>query len=423
LWGDFAWQMKERATQPVMQVMLRQFQASDVLNGFLILSLPSMIGLFLTPIISYHSDRHRGRWGRRIPYLLITAPLTTLAMTGMAFSPWIGAWLNHWLGHGPESLNLTVILVLGVCWTLLDFATVVATALFGALVNDVVPRELIGRFYGLFRVVSLGAGIIFNNFVIGHAKENYVPIVLAIGLLFGVGITMMCLCVKEGEYPPPPAPVPGARRGFFAAVRTYARECFSKPHYLWIFAAMALAQLAFGPVNLFSIYAAGSFGLSLEAYGKYIVFTYLCSLTLAYPLGWLADRFHPLRMALVSLGAYAMLMATGYFGIVGPKSFGMVFLVHGVVSGCYFTGAAALGQMLLPKLKFAEYASASALLIALGNIILGPAMGGLLDRLGHDYRYTFAVGGVIALLGFGATLVVYRRFMALGGPRGYVAPE
>ena len=66
---------------------------------------------------------------------------------------------------------------------------------------------------------------------------------------------------------------------------------------------------------------------------------------------------------------------------------------------------------------------AAALLIALGNIILGPAMGWLLDRLGHDYRYTFAVGGVIALLGFGATLVVYRRFMALGGPRGYVAPE
>jgi MFS family permease len=174
---------------------------------------------------------------------------------------------------------------------------------------------------------------------------------------------------------------------------------------------------------LFSIYAAGSFGLSLETYGKYIVVTYLCSLTLAYPLGWLADKFHPVRMALFSLGAYATLMAIGYFGIVGPKSFGVVFLVHGVVSGCYFTGAAALGQMLLPKLKFAEYASASALLIALGNIVLGPAMGGLLDKLGHDYRYTFAVGGVIALLGFGATLVVYRRFMALGGPKGYVAPE
>ena len=423
LLGDFAWQMKERGTQPVVQVMLRQFQASDFLTGFLVLSLPAVIGIFLTPIISYHSDRHRGRWGRRIPYLLFTAPLTTLAMAGMAFSPWIGAWLNRQLGHGPESLNLTVILVLGVCWTLLDIATVVATALFGALVNDVVPRELIGRFYGLFRVVSLLAGILFNNFVIGHAREHYILILAGIGLLFGAGITLMCLRVKEGDYPPPPEPVPGQRRGFIVAVKAYARDCFTKPYYLWVFAAMALAQLAFGPVNLFAIYAASSFGLSLEAYGKYVAVTYICSLLLAYPLGWMADRYHAVRMALWSLGIYTAVMAAGYFGIIGPKSFGLVFMAHGVLSGCYFTGAAALGQMLLPKLKFAEFASASALLLAGANIILGPAMGWVLDVSGHDYRYTFAAGGVIALLAFGATLVVYRRFMALGGPRGYMAPE
>ena len=423
LWGDFAWQMKERATQPVVQVMLRKYQASDLLTGFLVGSLPAIIGVFLTPIVSYRSDRHRGRWGRRIPFLLATAPLTALSMFGMAFSPWIGTWLNQRMGWGPESLNLTVILVLGVCWTLLDFATVVATALFGALVNDVVPRELIGRFYGLFRVVSLPAGILFNNFVIGHATEHFIPILAGVGLLFGVGIALMCLNVKEGDYPPPPVPVPGAKRGFVVAVKTYARDCFSKPYYLWVFASMALAQLAFGPVNLFSVYAADSFGLSLAAYGKYVVVTYICSLVLAYPLGWMADRFHAVRMALGALAAYTVVMAIGYFGIIGPRSFGLVFLAHGVLSGCYFTGAAALGQMLLPKLKFAEYASAYAVLVALGNIVLGPAMGKVLDVLGHDYRNTFAAGGGIASLAFVASLVVYRRFMALGGPAGYTAPE
>ena len=423
LWGDFAWQMKERATQPVVLVMLRKFQASDFLTGFLVLSLPAMIGIFLAPIVSYRSDRHRGRWGRRIPFLLAAAPLTTLSLCGMAFSPWIGTWLHGRLGLGPESLNFTVILVLGFFWTLLDFAAVVANAVFGALVNDMVPRELIGRFYGLFRVVSLAAGIIFNNFVIGHAQEQFVPILAGVGLLFGVGVTLMCLRVKESEYPPPPQPAPGEKRGFIVAVRGYARNCFSKPHYLWIFASMGLAQLAMGPVNLFSVYAAQSFGLTLASYGKYIVVTYCCSLVLAYPLGWLADRFHPLRMALATLAVYAIVMVAGYFGIHSPKSFGWVFLAHGVLGGCYFTGAAALGPRLLPKLKFAEFASAGALLIAGANIILGPAMGWLLDVLGHDYRYTFAVGGVIAVLAFGATLVVHRRFMALGGPIGYVAPE
>ena len=126
-------------------------------------------------------------------------------MCGMAFSPWIGTWLHGRMGWAPASLNLTVILVLGFFWTLLDFATVVATAVFGALVNDVVPRELIGRFYGLFRVVSLTAGILFNGVVIGHAKEYFVPILAGVGILFGVGVTLMCLRVKGRRVSAAPA--------------------------------------------------------------------------------------------------------------------------------------------------------------------------------------------------------------------------
>jgi hypothetical protein len=186
---------------------------------------------------------------------------------------------------------------------------------------------------------------------------------------------------------------------------------------------MALAQVAFAPVNLISVYAAGSFGLSLDVYGKYIAYTYVCSLVLAYPLGWLADRFHPTRMGLVALGIYTVLMVAGYFGIVGPRSFGVVFLVHGVLSGCYFTGAAALGQVLMPKAKFAVYYSAYVLLWALGNCVVGLGLGKLLDLLNRDYRFAFAAGGLIAALAFWTGWVVYRRFRALGGPKGYVAPE
>ena len=122
-------------------------------------------------------------------------------------------------------------------------------------------------------------------------------------------------------------------------------------------------------------------------------------------------------------GDEPVLMAAGYFGIVGPRSFGGVFLVHGVLSGCYFTGAAALAQVLMPKLKFAVYYSAYVLLWAVGNCVVGLGFGKLLDLLDRDYRFAFAAGGVIAALAFWTGWVVYRRFMALGGPKGYTAPE
>jgi hypothetical protein len=52
LWGDFAWQMKERAAVPVAQLMLRQLQASDFVVGLLVGSIPAAIGFIITPIIS-----------------------------------------------------------------------------------------------------------------------------------------------------------------------------------------------------------------------------------------------------------------------------------------------------------------------------------------------------------------------------------
>ena len=421
--GDFAWQLKERAAPPVVQIMLRKFQASDFLSGLFLLSVPSAIGLFIGPIICYRSARHRGRGGRRIPYLLVTSPIATLSMAGLALGPVIGARLHAWMGWSPASLNLTIITVLGLSWTGFEFTTVAANAVFNGLVNDVVPEPIIGRFFGLFRAVSLISGMVFNFYLIGVAKEHFLPILLGIGLLYGGGMLAMCLFVKEGEYPAPPPPVPGERRGFIAGLRTYGRECFSKPYYLWVLASIALAQMAFIPVNLFSVYSAESFGLSMTLYGRYIVVMYACSLLLAYPLGWLADRFHPIRVGIGSIAAYALVMAFGFFGTVGPRSFGIVFLAHGVLSGAYFTGAAAIGQRLFPHHRFAQFMAAWVQVLALGNIALGPLMGLLLDLLGHDYRYTFGAGCLIALAALIAGLVVQRRWKSLGGDTSYVAPE
>ena len=43
LWGDFAWMLKERSAQPIVQVMMRKFDASDLLTGLFLLSLPAMV--------------------------------------------------------------------------------------------------------------------------------------------------------------------------------------------------------------------------------------------------------------------------------------------------------------------------------------------------------------------------------------------
>jgi F0F1-type ATP synthase assembly protein I len=62
------------------------------------------------------------------------------------------------------------------------------------------------------------------------------------------------------------------------------------------------------------------------------------------------------------------------------------------------------------------------MILAISQVMLGPALGHFLDLTGHNYRYTFTFGMVLSLLGMSCLLVVQRKFMALGGPKHYVAP-
>lgn len=423
LLGDFAYWMRERSAAPVTQLMLKKFGASDMVTGLFLLTIPGAVLLVVGPVVSYWSDNFRSHWGRRIPFLVLPAPFVALAMIGLAFSPAIGSALYRWFGAAGASEHRAILLVMGTCWMVFEIGVIVMNAVFNALMNDVVPRELLGRFFAMFRAAGLLAGVVFNYKIIGHAEENYTLILATIGVLYGAGFVVMGLGVKEGGYPPPPPVPPHSASRVLHAVREYFRDCFTKPYYLLVFLFLALANLSFMPVNTFGLYAAKGYQLSMETYGRYLVVTYICSFTLAFPLGWLADRFHPLRVGLAALLIYAVCMLAAFYSIHDAASFGYMFLSHGVLSGCFFTGAAAVAQMLYPKLKFAQFAGAGGLVAALCNMSLGPALGGLLDRLGSDYRYAFLVGSAIALAALGVGCVVLNGWHKYGGRTAYEAPS
>lgn len=424
LLGDFALAMRERSVGPVFQLLLKQHQASDTLVAFLMQVLPPAIALTLGPILAFRSDRHRGQWGRRIPYLLIPTPIAAVSMVGLAACPWMGHWLHDALGSHSPGYNTLVLTLFAILWTLFEVAALTALSLFGALINDVVPRQLLGRFYGLFRAVSLSAGMIFNYFLFGWAETHFFEIFVGVGLIFGVGFTLMCLRVKEGDYPPPEPIVPGqGQNPFVAAAGVYMKECFTQPYYLWVFAAMLLAGLTFAPFNGFSVFYAKQVEMSMPNYGKLIAMSYLISLCLAYPLGWLVDRFHALRVSLVTLVLYALSVTYGVLVVNDAVTFGVALVLHTVLSGSFFTASASLGQALFPKLKFGQFASAAGVTGSLASIGLGLSIGPILDWSHHNYRLTFVMGLVLCVAAVIALTVVYRYFLKFGGRKGYVAPD
>lgn len=425
LWGDLAWQFKERSVHPVMQLLFKKFGASDMLVGLLIGSFPQFLGMIVQPIISYKSDRFRSRWGRRIPFLIVSTPISALSMIALAFCPAMGAALHAALGAQSPGLNSSVLILFGVFWAIFELSTIAANSVFGALVNDVVPRPLLGRFGSAMRAISLLAGMAFSWYLMGWIKTHYVWIFGAIGLIYGIGVTMMCVMVKEGEYPPPPEEETHANRlgSFFGGVKTYFRECFSNPYYVCFFIMQVLMQMSLNVVNLYNIFFSESFHVDTGLLGKYFFTTYAISLVLSIPLGWLADLFHPLRVGLVVLVVHGAVLLWGGLCIRDAHTFAIGFITTGVLAGTWMTSTASLQQRIFPRLRYAQFDSAMWLVGHLALIVVAPIMGEILDLTGHVYRYTYLTSFVLVVFTFLTGLVVYRKFVQLGGPHHYVAPE
>ena len=423
LWGDFAWNMKERAMQPMSQMLFRQFEASNKFIGLMVTALPAALGMLLVPIIGVRSDNHRGRWGRRIPYLVLTTPLAAGAMVAMGFTHEIAGGLAGVLGESAPSIMACRLITFSVLWTIFEIFTVIANALFIGLINDVVPQRVIGRFFGLFRIVSLGAGIIFNSFLLGHAEENFKILFIALGALYGIGFTAMCFLVKEGDYPPPPPKQEGALTQRVAApVKAYFRECAAHPFYLWVFLAAMIGNAAFLPINSFDMLYVKSIGMSLERAGDLRSLTYAISISVAFFIGWMADKIHPIRIGMYSLAAYAVIAL--WAGLIShtTTSFSIAYVAHGVISGVFFTGTASLFPRLFPRAKFAQFASAAGIILALGFIGIPFVVGAILDRA-NAYHYTFVIGGAVAIVGALTFAYLYKQFCRLGGMSNYTPPS
>lgn len=424
LCGYFTLAMKERAVYSIAQVMVRSFESPDWLVGLLVISLPAVIGLFLGPVVSVMSDRHRSRWGRRIPFLLIPTPVITLSMIGLAYTPMLGSWLHHMLNqHSPGEMACRVIMF-GIFWGIFEIATVTVNMLMVALVADVVPQEICGRFFALFRAVGLICGILFNFYLMGKVQTHSFEIFGGLGLLFGLGFTLMCLKVKEGSYDAPPAmPQSLAKARPMTSVASYFRECFSNPFYLWLFLATTLGIQAGSPVNMFSIFHGRSLGMNDGFYGKCLALSYVISLALAYPIGYFADRFHPMRIGIVAMGIYAAESLYGFFFATSSGTFAVAFVLHTVVSGIYATGTSSIMQRMLPSAKFAQLASAAGLTNSFVTILLPLALAAFIQRMHNDYHYVFLFGSLCAAASAAAHIVLLRKYKQRGGDQAYTPPE
>lgn len=236
LWGDFCFTLFETVGGPgILGLYLQDnYDVSNKTVNIMFNIIPQLIGVIVGPILSFKSDRHRGRWGRRIPYMMWTTPFLCFFAAAIGYADEIMSFVKNHVHEGSFISPLTAAMIL-ISFLVIGFSffNEFVNTVYWYLFADVVPPAFMGRFLGLFRLVGSAAGFLFNVSIAGYQLTHMRAIHVGVAILYFVGFTLMCLFVKEGEYPPVTDVT--EKTTFREQVKIYFRECFTHRIYILIY--------------------------------------------------------------------------------------------------------------------------------------------------------------------------------------------
>lgn len=436
LCGSFSFTLMMMVVPSILPLKLKSLGASDVLIGLLLTSIFPLFGMFISPYLSFKSDYLRTRWGRRKPFFFFSLPFVTLSILFLAFSEDISRFLQHTGFLANLSPMQAAIAVMGVCIVVFQLSDVVIASVYIYIFNDTVPIVLTGRFFGLMQMVGQSIGFLYSWFIFKYAESHMKEIFVCTAILYFIGIGLLCLFVKEGEYPPVTEKEHDNRRGF-AGFKTFFRESFSHKFY-WTKFLYAMSPALGAAMWPFGIFFYKEMGLSLDYVGKAAAVTAVATMAAAYFASVFIDRWHPLRILTYS-GVFAAALSMGgwewLFVTLPPLAFFWLNMLGGALIGVFhgaLCGVAStpLDIRLQPKSRYGQFCSAQSMLANLCKMVAGVCAGFFFYFLkttffhGADFAYRFNfvwMAGANIVMAF-VICSLYRQWKELGGDRSFNPP-
>jgi Na+/melibiose symporter-like transporter len=347
----------------------RTIAVMNSLNGFTV--------SFLVMYFSYRSDRTVSRWGRRIPYLLLSAPFIIVSV---ALFPFL---------HHPASL--IILFLVQALFMDMKLCT------YPLLSVDCLPRNILGRMSAMTAVLNGLAGFLVMRYGM-RVADAYptLPFLLGAGLLAFVTLAA-AFGIRE-----PPIRVPAS-----APFRPWSTFAVG-----WKDRRMMVLMCGVAIVHSFMVQwrdwhvfwvtntEGAGLGLSKTIYGEALSWAQWVPVVLAMPIGWLIDKVSGYRivtvLVLLQIGAFAFAM-TQVRDAHTLMIMGLMMTAMGPLYGAadlmvYRNAPAAdIGSMI------ATNACVRQVLIACIGLVAGQAIianGGL-----PDYRHAFILGITLSVGG------------------------
>ncbi|MBE6380571.1 MAG: SLC45 family MFS transporter [Lentisphaerae bacterium] len=362
LWGAVAMSMLGTTFNSATPFLFRNHGLSDTFLAVIMGTVFAWINTVMNPVLSTVSDNCRSKYGRRIPFILYTALPTAICMAAMPFYPYLCNYLP------PALLGIsTKALLLGFGAVIYHIFYLFIAILYYYLIPDVIPADLMGRYYGFFRVTGVVFGIGFSKFVFPYVASHPQIIYPAGAVFYLIAALALCFFVREGEYPPVPEKddtQPLLKR-MASTVAVYCRECFSKKYYWWYYIAGLVVGLS-GCINMFmNFFYLDSCRMDMTKIGELGVYIGIITAVVCLAAGFVVDKLGAFQSALIAQFMMAVIyLASGIL----IKDFTSAVFWRGLLAVFSGLNAVAAGRVLvevLPRSKFGMMASGRNLLTAL----------------------------------------------------------
>ncbi|MDD2707920.1 MAG: MFS transporter [Verrucomicrobiae bacterium] len=435
LWGDFCFTLMEAVVPSILPLKLRSLESSNWLIGAIMSTLPGIFNTTVCPWVSFKSDRYRSNWGRRLPFILYTMPFLTLSLILIGCSDSIGAWLHSLCFQGGSVRQAAVVItLLAVFAGAFDLFNMFVGSVYWYLFNDVVPEKFLARFMSYFRLVGVVSSAGFNFFIFKYAESHMREIYLGAALLYFIGFGIMCMKVKERQYPPPPDA--GQEPSLMRDIKTFAKESYSISYYWNIFLNTVFTAVA-GCMGPFVVFFYRSLDLDLDLIGKFNAINGVLVAACLTFVGGFVDRWHPVRVV-AYLTPFGFVLTLNYcvWLFVGTPPPMLIFWALAVfcVSHCLLSAAQQAASLpremeLFPRDRFGQFCGAQALVRSGATMIGGVAAGLFIDFAKeifpnglYPYRFIYIWQTVFLVVAFVFHYRAYRVWKRLGADDGYVPP-
>ena len=416
---------------------------------FILSTIGGILNWTVCPYISVASDWHRGRLGRRIPYILASTPPIALALILFGFTQRFGTQISSWAAPFWETSpwKMTAILI-GMVMFLFQFFNMWVNSVIYYIFNDIVPPKYHATALAFFRIGGTAATSIFNLFFFRHAETHATAIWVSVGILYAIGVTLFCFLVKEGEYPPLTEEQLAAQKlplgqkllQKFTGIKTFIKESFYDRLYIYQYCLTIAGALTYC-MGSFNFFLQSELGLDTKGVGSMDGITGIVNasgLALVLVTSVLVNRWNPVRIGRYMLAFNLTLAPTclrWFFGTLPPN----VYLYSNVLNTACALVLVSLSSVagmpaqmrVLPKSRFGSFCAMQALIRSFVVMVVSLAGGALLDYLklhvfvdnpNYSYRILEAWRIPWDYLAFFFGFLAYRRWGKLDGMTKYKAP-